>query len=214
MSIAALIACLSHNTSAVNLPNPDFDLAVTSEQPSAAEDRSLVLAGGCFWGIQAVFQHVKGVKQAISGYAGGTGEASYQTVSSGTTNYAESVKVIYDPKQVSFGQILKIFFAVAHDPTQLNRQGPDHGSQYRSAIFFETPEQEKVASSYIAQLNKAKVFSAPIVTTLEPLNVFYEAESYHQNYAQNHPDNPYIMINDAPKVAALKKVFPTYYLKD
>ena len=186
---------------------PAFD-AVSA---SAPEDTA-VFAGGCFWGIEAVFEHVKGVKSAISGYAGGNvGNPSYEQVSSGDTGHAESVQVIYDPSQVSYGKLLQIFFSVAHDPTQLNRQGPDHGTQYRSAIFYNTPQQQQVAESYIKQLTAAKNFSRPIVTQVSKLRAFYRAEEYHQNYLEQHPNQLYIVINDKPKVAALKKEFPDIY---
>jgi peptide-methionine (S)-S-oxide reductase len=178
---------------------------------AAAEDTA-VFAGGCFWGIEAVYEHVKGVKSAVSGYAGGNANnATYDQVSSGDTGHAESVRVIYDPAQVSYGKLLQIFFSVAHDPTQLNRQGPDHGTQYRSAIFFNSPEQQRVADSYIRQLTEAKTFSRPIVTQVAKLEGFYVAEAYHQDYLVNHPNQPYIVINDQPKVAALKKHFPSIY---
>ncbi len=178
---------------------------------SPAEDTA-VFAGGCFWGIEAVFEHVKGVKSAVSGYAGGTvANPSYEQVSSGDTGHAESVQVIYDPSQVSYGKLLQIFFSVAHDPTQLNRQGPDRGTQYRSEIFYNTAQQEQVAESYIKQLTTAKTFSRPIVTKVEKLRAFYPAEAYHQDYLVHHPNQAYIVINDAPKVEALKKQFPTEY---
>ncbi len=193
---------------AAPLPDPVLD------QSPATQQQNIVLAGGCFWGVQAVFQHVRGVTQAVSGYAGGGAEtAHYETVSSGASGHAESVQVTYDPSQITLGKILKIYFTVAHDPTELNRQGPDRGTQYRSAIFVATPEQQKVATSYIAQLEQAKVFSAPIVTAVEPLRGFYAAEDYHQNYFRLHPDNPYILINDRPKVLALKKEFPELYIE-
>jgi peptide-methionine (S)-S-oxide reductase len=192
----------------VALPDPvvDAPLAATKGEQIA------VLAGGCFWGIEAVFEHVKGVIDADSGYCGGTAEtARYEIVSSGRTGHAESVRVKYDPSQISFGRILKVFFSVAHDPTQLNRQGPDHGTQYRSAIFCTNEEQKKIAQAYIEQLNKAKVFDAPIVTKLGVGNQFYKAEDYHQNYVVHHPDEPYIVMNDLPKVANLQKQFPELY---
>ena len=178
---------------------------------SSAEDTA-VFAGGCFWGIEAVFEHVKGVKSAVSGYAGGnSANPSYEEVSSGDTGHAEVVQVIYDPSQVSYGKLLQIFFSVAHDPTQLNRQGPDHGTQYRSAIFYNTPQQQQVVESYIKQLTAAKTFARPIVTQVAKLRAFYPAEAYHQDYLVNHPNQPYIVINDKPKVAALKKQFPDIY---
>jgi peptide-methionine (S)-S-oxide reductase len=179
--------------------------------PVAAEDTA-VFAGGCFWGVEAVFDHVKGVKRVISGYAGGnvTGP-SYEQVSSGNTGHAESVEVIYDPSQVSYGKLLQIFFSVAHDPTQLNRQGPDRGTQYRSAIFFNNAAQQRIAESYITQLTAAKTFPRPIVTQVAQLKGFYAAEDYHQHYLSQHMTQPYIVINDLPKVAALKKQFPDVY---
>jgi peptide-methionine (S)-S-oxide reductase len=187
---------------------PAFDAQVTA---GATEDTA-VFAGGCFWGVEAVYDHVKGVKRAISGYAGGNvASPSYEQVSTGDTGHAESVEVIYDPSQVSYGKLLQIFFSVVHDPTQLNRQGPDHGTQYRSAIFFRNPEQQQVAESYIKQLTAAKTFSRPIVTQVAKFNGFYQAEDYHQNYLAQHPDQPYIVINDQPKVAALKVQFADIY---
>ncbi|CAB3758689.1 peptide-methionine (S)-S-oxide reductase MsrA [Paraburkholderia solisilvae] len=179
---------------------------------SAPASETVVLAGGCFWGVQGVFQHVKGVTSAVSGYTGGKqSSAEYETVSTGTTGHAESVRVTFDPHQISYGHILQIYFSVAHDPTELNRQGPDVGTQYRSTIFPSTPEQARLATAYIAQLSKAHVFSDKIVTTIEPDRTFYPAESYHQNYLTLHPDQPYIAINDIPKVDDLKKLFPTQY---
>ncbi len=186
---------------------PVVDATVTSPTEDTA-----VFAGGCFWGIEAVFEHVKGVKSAVSGYAGGdAGNPSYEQVSTGDTGHAESVQVIYDPSQVSYGKLLQIFFSVAHDPTQLNRQGPDHGTQYRSAIFYNTPQQQQVAESYIKQLTAAKTFSRPIVTQVAKLRAFFPAEAYHQDYLVHHPNQLYIVINDQPKVAALKKQFPDIY---
>ena len=189
-------------------PTPALDapMAKTSSQ------QTVVLAGGCFWGIQAVFQHVKGVVSATSGYSGGSSlTAQYQIVSTGETGHAESVKIVYDPSQVTYGELLRVFFSVAHDPTELNRQGPDEGTQYRSSIFYNTDEQKHIAEAYIAQLDKAKVFSRPIVTQVVPLKAFYEAEGYHQNYATNHPDDLYIRYNDTPKVAHLRQQFPDLY---
>ena len=186
---------------------PVVDATVTSP----AEDTA-VFAGGCFWGVEAVFEHVKGVKSAVSGYAGGEVTApSYEQVSSGDTGHAETVQVVYDPSQVSYGKLLQVFFSVAHDPTQLNRQGPDHGTQYRSAIFYNTPQQQRVAEAYIKQLTAAKTFSRPIVTQVAKLSAFYPAEAYHQDYLAHHPNQLYIVINDQPKVAALKKQFPAEY---
>ncbi|MDB4870593.1 MAG: peptide methionine sulfoxide reductase [Gemmatimonadales bacterium] len=185
---------------------PAFDVS------SSAKEDTAVFAGGCFWGVEAVFRHVKGVTSAVSGYAGGTvGGPSYEQVSTGDTGHAESVQVIYDPSQVSYGKLLQIFFSVVHDPTQLNRQGPDHGTQYRSAIFYNTPQQQRTAESYIKQLTTAKTFSRPIVTQVAKLDGFYRAEEYHQNYLAQHPNQLYIVINDKPKVAALKKEFPDVY---
>jgi peptide-methionine (S)-S-oxide reductase len=194
----------------IALPNPSVDVPLTSTPGK----QTAVVAGGCFWGIQAVFQHVKGVKEATSGYSGGSvGSPDYEEVSSGNTGHAESVKITFDPSQVSYGQLLKVFFSVAHDPTQLNRQGPDTGSQYRSVIFYGNEEQQRIAQAYIAQLEQGKLFSAPIVTQVVPLKGFYLAEAYHQNYAMLHPDNPYIAINDAPKVQHLRLQLPDLYKK-
>jgi len=163
--------------------------------------------------VKPVFEHVRGVTHVVAGYAGGTKDtADYETVSSGTTGHAESVEITYDPARVSFGQLLKVYFQVAHDPTELNRQGPDTGTQYRSSIFFTTPEQQKVAAAYIAQLDHAKTFDMPIVTEIVPLQGFYEAEAYHQDYAEQHPDNPYIAINDLPKLADLQNELPSLYV--
>jgi peptide-methionine (S)-S-oxide reductase len=204
------LACGLANGSPVNLPDPVLDTPLAQTQAPEV----IVLAGGCFWGVQAVFQHVKGVTQAVSGYTGGSAaNAHYEKVGSGVTGHAESVQVTYDPSQVTLGQILKVFFAVAHDPTQVNRQGPDHGTQYRSAIFYTSAEQKKIADAYIDQLQKTKAFSQPLATQVEPLSAFYEAEATHQNYARLHPDNPYIAINDLPKVSALEKEFPNLYVK-
>jgi len=194
--------------SAVALPVPAADVpAASSKGPQTA-----VFAGGCFWGVEAVFRHVKGVTGAVSGYAGGTAKtADYELVSSGTTRHAEAVQVTFDPAQVSYGQLLRVFFSVAHDPTQLNRQGPDVGTQYRSAIFFANDDQKNVAQAYVNQLNQAKVFSRPIVTELVTLPAFYPAEAYHQNYAALHPTQPYIVMHDLPKVASLREQFPALY---
>jgi peptide-methionine (S)-S-oxide reductase len=188
------------------------DAAIDAVLAKAPGQETAVVAGGCFWGIQAVFQHVKGVKTAWSGYAGGAANtAEYEVVSSGTTGHAESVQITYDPSQISYGQLLKIFFSVAHDPTQLNRQGPDEGTQYRSAIFYKGDEQKRIAEAYVAQLQQARVFPRSIVTQVVPLKAFYQAEEYHQNYATLHPRDTYIMINDAPKVEHLKQQFPSLY---
>lgn len=188
--------------------------------PPPAEDASAatgglqtaVLAGGCFWGVQAVFQHTKGVTKALSGYAGGQKDAAhYEMVGTGRTGHAESVSVTYDSRQISYGKILQIYFSVAHNPTELNRQGPDFGTQYRSAIFYADEEQKRIASAYIAQLQQARVFGSPIVTKLEPLSGFYAAEDYHQDFLVLHPSYPYIVFNDLPKLDNLKQVFPDYY---
>ena len=192
---------------AVSLPNPTVDQQAAGDAPQVA-----VLAGGCFWGVQAVFQHTKGVQQAVSGYSGGMKVApSYQEVTTGRTGHAEAVQVTFNPREISYGQILKIFFSVAHNPTQLNRQGPDVGTQYRSAIFTTDADQKRVADAYIAQLGSAGAFKAPIVTQVGPLTGFYPAEAYHQDYATLHPHQPYIVINDLPKVENLKRLFPEFY---
>src|ERR1700733_10861980 len=189
--------------------------------PAPAQDvqasdglQTVVVAGGCFWGVQGVFQHTSGVVNAVSGYAGGSkGTANYDTVSTGSTGHAESVQIKYDPKKISYGKLLQIFFSVVHDPTQLNRQGPDSGTQYRSAIFTTNDEQKKVTDAYIAQLNAAKVYRKPIVTKVGPLEGFYPAEAYHQDYLTLHPNQPYIAYNDIPKVENLKKVFAENYIE-
>ena len=208
-------ACSIANASAKTLPDAVYDTSLVHGVGTIfLSQTSIVLAGGCFWGIQAVFQHVKGVIDAVSGYAGGGADtAHYESVGTGKTGHAESVQVTYNPAQITLGQILKVFFSVAHDPTELNRQGHDHGTQYRSAIFYSTQEQKEVAEAYIDQLQQAKIFKAPIVTRLESLKAFYPAEDYHQNYARLHPSDPYIAINDMPKVKALEKEFPTLYVK-
>ena len=200
--------CNAAGTS-VAIPNPSVDapLAPTKSQQTA------VLAGGCFWGIQAVFEHIKGVIRATSGYSGGSADtAQYERVSTGRTGHAEAVQVTYDPSQISYGQLLKVFFSVAHDPTQLNQQGPDVGTQYRSAIFYTSDEQKRIAQAYVDQLNHAKVFPKTIATQIVALNAFYPAEDYHQDYADNHPENLYIVINDLPKVEHLQKQFPELYV--
>jgi len=196
---------------AVQLPVPAKDLAAGSD----AKLQKVVFAGGCFWGVQGVFQHVKGVQRAVSGYAGGSAAtASYEVVSSGRTGHAESVEVTYDPKQVSYGALLQIFFSVVHDPTQLNRQGPDSGPQYRSAIFTSDAAQLDVAKAYIAQLDAAKAFGKPIVTRVEASAAFYPAETYHQDFLEENPRYPYIVFNDLPKVANLKQMFPERFRVD
>jgi peptide-methionine (S)-S-oxide reductase len=187
-------------------------LKTQSVTPSV-EMQSIVLAGGCFWGAQVVYQHLKGVKATVAGYAGGeAATANYETIHSGTTGHAEAVQITYDPSQISLEQILKVYFLVAHHPTELDYQGPDIGTQYRSAIFAATPEQKKIAENVIAQLREAKAFSAPIVTAIEPLKAFYSAEGYHQNYVARHPENPYVRVYDLPKASALQKKFPELYI--
>ena len=193
---------------AVELPKPAVDAQETGLQKA-------VIAGGCFWGIQAVYQHTEGVANAVSGYSGGTKDtANYQAVSASMTKHAEAVEITYDPKKISYGRILQIFFSVAHNPTQLNYQGPDHGPQYRSDIFYANAEQKKVAEAYIAQLDKLGIFKAPIVTRVDKLEAFYPAEAYHQDYAIKHPNNPYIVYNDAPKVENLKHIFADAYRQE
>jgi peptide-methionine (S)-S-oxide reductase len=186
-------------------PDPELDVPASA----ATGPQTAVLAGGCFWGVEAVFDHLKGVKNVVSGFAGGEkSTAHYETVSTGRTGHAESVKITYDPNQITYGQILKVYFAIAHDPTELNRQGPDSGTQYRSAIFYANDDQKKAAEAYIQQLDAAKVYSHKIVTQVAPLNGFYPAEAYHQHYLENHTDQPYIVYNDLPKLEALKKQYP------
>ncbi len=193
---------------AVRIPAPAQD----EPAPAAAATETIVLAGGCFWGVQAVFQHVTGVSRAVSGYAGGSRDtATYEQVGSGRTGHAEAVEVTFDPKVVSYGTILQIFFSVAHDPTQLNRQGPDVGPQYRSAIFASDERQTRLATAYVVQLGKASVYRGPIVTRIGAASGFYAAEGYHQDYATLHPNDPYIVFNDRPKVEALKQLFPDRY---
>ena len=200
--------CNAAGTS-VAIPNPSLDvpLAPTKGQQTA------VIAGGCFWGIQAVFEHIKGVIRATSGYSGGSADtAQYERVSTGRTGHAEAVQITYDPSQISYGQLLKVFFSVAHDPTQLNQQGPDVSTQYRSAIFYASDEQKRIAQAYVDQLNHAKVFPKAIATQIVALNAFFPAEDYHQDYVDNHPENMYIVINDLPKVDHLQKQFPELYV--
>jgi len=207
-SLLAATACSAKANPADAVPAPVVD----APRASAPSQLTAVLSGGCFWGVQAVFQHVKGVISATSGYAGGSAKtAEYEAVSTGETGHAESVKVVYDPSQITYGELLRVFFSVAHDPTELNRQGPDEGTQYRSSIFYSNDEQQRIAEAYIAQLDNAKVFKRPIVTKVVPLQAFYPAEAYHQNYAALHPNQPYIMFNDAPKVEHLRQEFPDLY---
>lgn len=204
ISIALLGASFCSAKSKAPFPDPAADIPASAAQGN----QTAVLAGGCFWGMEAVFERLKGVSNVVSGFAGGEkSTAHYETVSSGETGHAESVQITYDPSQITFGQLLKVYFAVAHDPTELNRQGPDEGTQYRSAIFYMNDEQKHVAQAYIQQLDQAHVFSHPIVTQVVALHGFYPAESYHQHYLDNHMDQPYIVYNDLPKLAALKKQF-------
>jgi peptide-methionine (S)-S-oxide reductase len=203
--VAGLALC-----GAVRAAVPDFTGA--PPRPSTPGEATAVFAGGCFWGVDAVYKHLKGVKKVVSGYSGGSAAtARYEIVGSGMTGHAESVEVTYDPSQIAYTDLLRVFFAVAHDPTELNRQGPDVGPQYRSAIFYANPQQKELAERYIAQLNTAKVFSKPIVTQVAALEKFYPAEAYHQNYLALHPTQPYIVYNDLPKIEALKKEFPDWY---
>lgn len=192
-----------------SFPKPALDEPVAANR---GKQEVAVLSGGCFWGIQAVYQHTRGVISATSGYAGGNaGTAHYEEVGTGSTGHAESVRIVYDPAQITYGQILMIFFSVAHNPTELNKQGPDWGAQYRSSIFYVNEEQNKIARAYVAQLESAKVYPQKIVTQIVTLSEFYPAESYHQDYVKHHPGNPYITINDLPKIANLKKEFPELY---
>ena len=209
LMLASTIACTAADQKPVPKATVDAPMATSKGQQTA------VLAGGCFWGMQAVFQRVKGVISATSGYSGGAaGTAEYELVSNGDTGHAESVKITYDASQITYGQLLQVFFSVAHDPTELNYQGPDHGTQYRSAIFPANAQQRGVATAYIAQLHNAHVFSGPIVTRVEDFKGFYPAENYHQNFLALHPDYPYIAINDLPKVSGLKRMFPELYRND
>jgi len=204
--VAGTVACQAGNAGPVPAP------AVDETKAAASAKQTAVVAGGCFWGIQAVFQHVKGVLTATSGYSGGSMKnPDYEAVSSGRTGHAESVQIVYDPSQVTYGELLRVFFSVALDPTEVNRQGPDEGTQYRSVIFYGNDEQKKIAEAYIAQLDQSKVFRRKIATQVTPLQAFYPAEAYHQNYATLHPNQPYIFYNDAPKVANLRKEFPEMY---
>lgn len=207
-SLLAATACNARAGTSNAVPAPALD----AQRASAPGQQTAVVAGGCFWGIQAVFQHVKGVIGATSGYSGGSAKtAQYEVVSTGETGHAESVQIVFDPSQITYGELLRVFFSVAHDPTELNRQGPDEGTQYRSVVFYSSDEQKRIAEAYIAQLDQAKVFRHKIVTQVVPLDAFYPAEAYHQNYATLHPNQPYIFINDAPKVEHLRKEFPDLY---
>ncbi len=208
LAVVATGGVLTANAARGQIP----DFAGASHSPAATGQQMAVLAGGCFWGVDAVFKHVRGVLSVVSGYAGGRGAtAVYAVVSTGTTGHAESVQITYDPSQISYSQLLRIFFSVAHDPTQLNRQGPDVGSQYRSAILYANDAQKETAQAYIDQLNTAKAFSRPIVTQVVPLEHFYPAEEYHQNFVARHPDHPYIVYNDLPKLRRLQQQFPALY---
>jgi peptide-methionine (S)-S-oxide reductase len=206
LPLFAVLACAAH---AVTIPNPAKDEPLATKSST----EKVVLAGGCFWGMQDVFEHIKGVKSVTAGYSGGTVKnPSYEEVSTGDTGHAESVEITWDPSKVTFGQLLKVYFSVAHDPTELDYQGPDSGTQYRSSIFYMTPQQQQIAQAYIAQLDAAHAFHHPIVTKVVAYKAFYPAEAYHQDYAEKHPDNAYIAINDAPKVTALKKECPALYV--
>ena len=205
--MAATVSC----TAATKPPIPPAKMDASLAGHAGKE--KAVFAGGCFWGTQTVFERVKGVTEAMAGYAGGSAAtATYDQVTTETTGHAESVEVTYDPSKITYGQLLRIFFSVAHDPTELNRQGPDVGTSYRSAIFYVNEEQKKIASAYIEQLNQAKVFPKSIVTEVTLLKGFYRAEDYHQDYALNHPENPYIQVCDRPKIEALKQQFPEYFV--
>jgi peptide-methionine (S)-S-oxide reductase len=206
MPFALVIAgALAFAAPKVPFPDPTLDIPASA----ATGPQTAVLAGGCFWGMEAVFEHLKGVTNVVSGFAGGNrSTAHYEVVSTGRTGHAESVQITYDPGQITYGEILKVYFAIAHDPTELNHQGPDYGTQYRSAIFYANDDQKRVAEAYIQQLDAAGVFRHKIVTEVVPLKGFYPAEAYHQHYLENHPDQPYIVYNDLPKLEALKKQYP------
>ena len=204
LMLSSLSACAQEINQV--LPVPKLD------ETSNSQRAEIVFSGGCFWGVQGVFQHVKGVQSAVSGYTGGSAAtAQYPAVSTGTTGHAESVKVVYNPQQIRLGELLRIYFSVAHDPTELNKQGPDTGTQYRSAVWTTTAEQQRVVNGYITQLNKTGIFDQKIVTQVQPLNKFYAAEQYHQNYLTLHPNEPYIAINDLPKIKNLQRLYPADY---
>jgi peptide-methionine (S)-S-oxide reductase len=204
--LGAIVLGLARADDSRALPAPALD------ERAAATTEIAVLAGGCFWGLQGVFEHVKGVTKVLSGYSGGDKRtADYETVGTGTTGHAESVQITFDPRAISYGELLRVYFSAAHDPTELNRQGPDEGTQYRSEIFFTTPIQEKIARAYVTQLEKAHAFAAPIVTRAEPAKGFYPAEGYHQDYLIHHPESLYIQVNDLPKIARLKQLYPQLY---
>lgn len=208
----AFAACNLNLASASDLNKPIPAAVIDAPKDKAGASETIVLAGGCFWGQQGVFQHVKGVTRVVSGYSGGTKEtATYRQVGTETTGHAEAVEITFDPRVISAGDLLRIYFSVAHDPTQLNRQGPDTGTSYRSEIFYATPKQQEIATAYIKQLDAAKLFPRPIVTKVEALKAFYPAEDYHQDFLIHHPDHGYIVVNDLPKVANLKRVWPDYW---
>ena len=210
LAITALVCCGRSGADAIDqvIPAP----AVDTPAAQVGKSETAVLAGGCFWGLQGMFQHVQGVTKVVAGYSGGTKEtAHYEIVGTETTGHAESVEITFDPRRVSYGQILQLYFAIAHDPTELDRQGPDTGPSYRSEIFFSSPTQERIARAYVAQLTEAKVFGKPIVTKIEKLDGFYPAEDYHQDFLVRNPTYPYIVRNDLPKIAALKRVYPERY---
>jgi peptide-methionine (S)-S-oxide reductase len=214
MKTAILTVLLALGLSPAFAESSRLTPAPTVDEPlaSAPAKETIVLAGGCFWGVQGVFQHVNGVLNAVSGYAGGEQKtAEYETVSTGATGHAESVRVTYDPSKVTLGQLLRVYFSVAHDPTELNRQGPDTGTQYRSAIFPETPDQARIAKAYISQINQARIYDAALVTKIEAGHAFFPAEAYHQDYLTLHPHQPYIAYNDLPKIAELKAKLPELY---
>ena len=210
--LLAVLVMLVASMMAQNAAAQAHEVSTVAAAGESASAPIAVLAGGCFWGVDGVFKHVKGVTKVISGYAGGSAStAQYETVSTGTTGHAESVEVTYDPSKITYLEILKVFFLVAHNPTELNRQGPDEGTQYRSVIFYANDSQRRIAESYIRQLKERKAFSQPIVTQIAPLTGFYPAEEYHQNFLERNPDNPYIVYNDLPKIADLRKQFPALY---
>ena len=211
--VAMSLGCISVPMDAVSAEVNTAIPAPLVDNPKASGPlQTVVLAGGCFWGVQGVFEHMRGVMKVLSGYSGGEkATAQYEIVSSGRTGHAESVQIVFDPKEVSYGELLQVYFSVAHDPTELNRQGPDTGTQYRSDIFYADDSQKRIAQAYIAQLDKARIFRSAIVTRVDPLKGFYPAEDYHQDFLIKNPQFPYIVVNDIPKIQNLKKVFPAYY---
>ena len=213
LAIAVAVGCSVVSSSSKSVDLKEL-IPETAPETAAKGTQTAVFAGGCFWGVEAVFEHVKGVTNVVSGYSGGEAKtATYDQVGDGDTGHAESVKITFDPTKVTYQQLLFVFFSVAHDPTQLNFQGPDHGTQYRSAIFFTDEDQKKTAEAFIAAIESAKAYKSKVVTQVAPLKAFYDAEDYHQNYLVRHPDEPYIVINDQPKVAALKKQFPELWVE-